>query len=146
MATKNNHIYENYKIYLVVPNKKKVLDKVKKANKSSKYITEHMTEENILDEEDLNKYFLELKKDLLKYDFKDYNNIFMKKKEKLKTRFHQKLINQKTSELIDDGEKQFLWACKCRSGKTFMAGGQIIDLLENRDNVNILIITPEPTL
>ncbi len=130
---------------MVVPNKKKVLDKVKKANKSSKYITEHMTEENILDEEDLNKYFLELKKDLLKYDFKEYNNIFMKKKEKLKTRFHQKLINQKTSELIDDGEKQFLWACKCRSGKTFMAGGQIVDLLDNRDNVNILIITPAPT-
>ena len=145
MATKNNHVYENYKIYLVVPNKKKVLDKVKKANKSSKYITEHMTEENILDEEDLNKYFLELKKDLLKYDFKDYNNIFMKKKEKLKTRFHQKLINQKTSELIDDGEKQFLWACKCRSGKTFMVGGQIVDLLSNKDNVNILIITPAPT-
>ncbi len=82
MATKNNHIFENYKIYLVVPNKKKVLDKVKKANKSSKYITKYMTEENILDEEDLNKYFLELKKDLLKYDFKDYDNVFMKKKEK----------------------------------------------------------------
>ena len=145
MGTKNSHIYENYKIYLVVPNKKKVLDKVKKANKSSNYITEYMTEENILDEEDLNKYFLELKKDLLKYDFKDYNNIFMKKKEKLKTRFHQKLINQKTSELIEDGEKQFLWACKCRSGKTFMTGGQIIDLLSNRDKVNILIITPAPT-
>jgi len=145
IASKNKYIYEKYKIYLVVPNKKKVLDKVKQANKSTEYITEHMTEENILDEEDLNKYFLELKKDLLKYKFEDYNNVFMKKKEKLITRFHQKLINQKTSNLIDDEEKQILWACKCRSGKTFMAGGQIIDLLENRENVNILIITPAPT-
>jgi len=93
MIDDNKHIYENYKIYLVVPNKKKVLDKVKQANKSSKYITKYMTEENILDEEYLNKYFLELKKDLLKYDFEDYNNVFMKKKDKLTTRFHQKLIN-----------------------------------------------------
>ena len=38
MIDDNKHIYENYKIYLVVPNKKKVLDKVKQANKSSKYI------------------------------------------------------------------------------------------------------------
>lgn len=145
MIDDNKHIYSNYEIYLVVPNKKKVLDKVKQANKSSKYITKYMNEKNILDEEDLNKYFLELKKDLIKYKFEDYNNIFMKKKDKLITRFHQKLINQKTSQLIEDGEKQILWACKCRSGKTFMAGGQIIDLLENRENVNILIITPAPT-
>jgi hypothetical protein len=88
---------------------------------------------------------LRLKKDLLKYDFADYNNIFMKKKEILKTRFHQKLINKKTSYLIGNGEKQFLWACKCRSGKTFMAGSQIIELLEERTNVNVLIITPAPT-
>ena len=57
MATKNKNIYKNYKIYLVVPNKKKVLDKVKNANESSEYITEHMTEDNILDKTDLNKYF-----------------------------------------------------------------------------------------
>jgi hypothetical protein len=144
MATKNNHIYENYKIYLVVPNKKKVLDKVKKANKSSKYITEHMTEENILDEEDLNKYFLELKKDLLKYNFEDYDDIFMKKKEKLKTRFHQKLINQKTSELIDDGEKQFLWGLKCRSGKTYCCA-DLIKYYGEKNLINVLIITPAPT-
>ena len=34
----NKHIYKNYKIYLVVPNKKKVLDKVKNANVTSNYI------------------------------------------------------------------------------------------------------------
>ena len=43
------NIYENYKIYLVVPNKQKVLDKVKRANKGSNYITKYMTEDNILD-------------------------------------------------------------------------------------------------
>ena len=66
IATKNKHIYKNYKIYLVVPNKKIVLDKVKNANESSKYITEHMTEDNILDKDDLNKYFLIFKQDIIK--------------------------------------------------------------------------------
>ena len=57
MAYKNQHIYKNYKIYLFVPNKKKVLDKVKNANKSSEYITAYMTDTNILDKDDLNKCF-----------------------------------------------------------------------------------------
>ena len=38
MATKNKHIYKNYKIFLVVPNKKKVLDKVKNANKTQEEV------------------------------------------------------------------------------------------------------------
>ena len=71
MATKNKHIYKNYKIYLVVPNKKKVLDKVKGANESSSYITTYMTEDNILDKNDLNKYFLEFKRDIIKNINKD---------------------------------------------------------------------------
>jgi len=41
----NKHIYKNYKIYLVVPNKKTVLDKVKTANNSSNYITKYMNED-----------------------------------------------------------------------------------------------------
>ena len=140
----NKYLYENYKTYLLVPNKKKVLDKVKNANKSSKYITKYMTEENILDEEDLNKYFLELKKDLLKYDFMDYNNVFMKKKEKLKTRFHQKLINKKTSDLIEDSEKQILWGLKCRSGKTYCCA-DLIKSYGEKNLINVLIMTPAPS-
>ncbi len=66
MAFKNKHIYTNYKIYLFVPNKNKVLNKVKNANESSYYITEHMTENNILDKDDLNKYFLIFKQDIIK--------------------------------------------------------------------------------
>ena len=66
MATKNKEIYKNYKIYLVVPNKKKVLDKVKTANNSSNYITKYMKEDNILDKDDLNKYFLAFKQYIIK--------------------------------------------------------------------------------
>lgn len=145
MATKNKHIYKKYKIYLAIPNKKKVLDKVKNANKSSEYITEHMTENNILDMNDLNKYFLEFKQDITKNMNEDWNEIYLTSKEKLILRFHQELITQKTSDLIEEGNKSFLWGCKCRSGKTYMLGGIIIKQLSIKKKLNVLIITPAPT-
>ena len=145
MATKNKHIYKSYKIYLVVPNKKQVLDTVKNANQSSKYITEHMTEENILDKTDLNKYFLAFKKDIIKNKDQDWQAIYLNSKEHLILRFHQELITQKTSDLITEGNKSFLWGCKCRSGKTYMFGGIIIKQLEVKSKLNVLIITPAPT-
>lgn len=145
MATKNKHIYKNYKIYLAVPNKIKVLEKVKKANESSRYITEHMTEENIIDKSDLNKYFLAFKQDIIKNKIKDWQSIYLNDKERLKLRFHQELITQKTSDLICEGNKSFLWGCKCRSGKTFMCGGIINKQFNIRHKLNVLIITPVPT-
>jgi len=138
MATKNKHIYKKYKIYLVVPNKKKVLDKVKNANESSYYITEHMTEENILDKTDLNKYFLAFKQDIIKNKLEDWQVVYLNSKENLNLRFHQELITQKTSTLIEEGNKSFLWGCKCRSGKTFMFGGIIIKQLKVKNKLNIL--------
>lgn len=145
MATKNKHIYKKYKIYLVVPNKKKVLEKCKNANKSSEYITEHITEENILDEQDLNKYFLAFKQDIIKNKNNDWNEIYLSLKEKLSLRFHQELITQKTSNLIEKGNKSFLWGCKCRSGKTYMIGGIINKQYNIKKHLNVLIITPAPT-
>jgi hypothetical protein len=145
MATKNKHIYKNYKIYLVVPNKKKVLDKVKNANTSSEYITEHMNENNILDTNDLNKFFLAFKQDIIKNKNEDWNEIYLTTKENLILRFHQELITQKTSDLITEGNKSFLWGCKCRSGKTYMIGGIIIKQFNIKKKLNVLIITPAPT-
>ena len=145
MATKNEHIYKNYKIYLSVPNKQKVLDKVKNANESSKYITEHMTEDNILDKDDLNKYFLEFKQDIIKNKNEDWQAVYLNSKEKLVLRFHQELITKKTSELIEEGNKSFLWGCKCRSGKTYMFGGIINKQFNTKKKLNVLIITPAPT-
>jgi hypothetical protein len=145
MATKNKHIYINYKIYIVVPNKKKVLDKAKKTNESSKYITEHITENTILDKDDLNKYFLEFKKDIIKNKNEDWNELYLTNKEKLTFRFHQELITQKTSLLIEEGNKSFLWGCKSRSGKTYMIASIIIKQLNIKKKLNVLIITPAPT-
>ena len=145
MATKNKHIYKSYKIYLVVPNKKKVLEKVKNANVSSEYITEHMNEKNILDTNDLNRYFLAFKQDIIKNKNEDWNEIYLSPKENLILRFHQELITQKTSNLITEGNKSFLWGCKCRSGKTYMIGGIIIKQYNIKKKLNVLIITPAPT-
>jgi hypothetical protein len=145
MATKNKHIYKSYKIYLVVPNKKKVLEKVKNANVSSEYITEHMNEKNILDTNDLNRYFLAFKQDIIKNKNEDWNEIYLSPKENLFLRFHQELITQKTSNLITEGNKSFLWGCKCRSGKTYMIGGIIIKQYNIKKKLNVLIITPAPT-
>lgn len=122
MIDDNKHIYKNYKIYLIVSNKNKVLDKVKASNISSQYITKYMTNDNILDKNDLNKYFLLFKHDIIKNKDNNWNEIYLISKEKLNLRFHQELITMKTSDLIEKNNKSFLWGCKCRSGKTFMFG------------------------
>jgi len=145
ITTNNKHIYKDYKIYLFVPNKKDILDKVKNANKSSKYITEHMTKETILDKDDLNKYFISFKQDIIKNWNNDWNEIYLSNREILQLRFHQELITQKTSYLIEEGNKSFLWGCKCRSGKTYMVGGIILKQFEIKKRLNVLIITPAPT-
>lgn len=147
----NKHIYPNFKICLLVPDKKSVLEKVKNANKSSNYITKYMTEQNILDKNDLNKCFLRFKANMLKHMKAskigkiNYDEIYLSPKCNLCLRFHQELITQKTSNLIEEGYKCFLWGCKCRSGKTYIFGGLIINQFEIKQTLNVLIITPAPT-
>lgn len=145
MATKNKHIYINYKIYIVVPNKNDVLEKVKKAKKSSEYITEHFNIDTVLDKGDLNKYFLLFKQDIIKHANEEWQTVYLNNKENLILRFHQELITHKTSRLIEEGNKSFLWGCKCRSGKTYMIGGIIIKQFNVKKKLNVLIITPAPT-
>ena len=145
MIDDNKYIYKKFNIYLIVPNKKKVLDKVINANKSSHYITKYMTNDNILDKDDLNNFFLAFKQDIIKNKNNDWNEIYLTHKEYLILRFHQELITQKTSNLIEEGNKSFLWGCKCRSGKTFILGGIIVKQLKVKNKLNVLIITPAPT-
>ena len=154
---------ENIKIILFIKNKEKFLKKRKTDNKSSliltNYINPHGKYENVYDLNDLEFYFIELKKILKYYNyFKDENllkfkneylfkfkNVFMPK-------FHQSLyINQidkiinKKSDKKDD--KNILIGAIPRTGKTFILGGIIKKYLEknvNKNN-NFLLITPAPT-
>jgi len=107
-----------------------------------------MNERNIFDKNDLNKCFLRFKADILKHMKSskiNYDEIYLSPKCNLCLRFHQELITQKTSNLIEEGYKSFLWGCKCRSGKTYMFGGLIIKQFEIKQKINVLIITPAPT-
>ena len=147
----NIHLYPNFEILLLVSDKSSVLLKVKNANGSSEHITKYMTEDNMLDKNDLNKCFLLFKADMLKHMKAskngkiNYDEIYLSPKCNLSLRFHQELITQKTSNLIEEGYKCFLWGCKCRSGKTYMLGGLIIKQFEIKQKLNVLIITPAPT-
>ena len=139
----NENIYQNYEIYLLVPNKANLINAIAKSNKSSSYITKHM--KNILDKNDLQIYYANFIESIKNCKFNEINEIYGKKKEKLKLFFHQELIIKKTAEKIKEGEKQFLWALKCRSGKTFMSGGIILNQQQTKNIINVLIITPAPT-
>ena len=149
MVDNYKEIYKKYDIFLLVLDKNKVLEKVNTSHESSEYIAKFIKYDKLLDKNDLNKYFLEFKNDIINnkkiYTELNYNDLYLTSKEKLKLRFHQELITRKTSDLIEEGQKSFLWGCKCRSGKTYMCGGIIIKEAEKKDTLNILIITPAPT-
>ena len=141
----NKEIYQNYEIYLFVNNKKNILKRIKKANKSSYYIIKYMTESNILDMDDLTKYYRLLRNELKKYDIDEYDEIFGYGKTNLVMRFHQQIICNQIFRLVNEGQKQLLLGAKPRSGKTYICGGSIVMLKEDRTKFNVLIITPAPT-
>ena len=94
---------------------------------SSLYITKYMN--NILDINDLNKSFRQFKKDIVKYDFSDYDEIYCNKKDKLQMRFHQKLLVEKTcNNIIDhifvDGNR---FNTYCGKDKEFVSHTCIVD-------------------
>ncbi|AYV79921.1 MAG: putative site-specific DNA-methyltransferase [Gaeavirus sp.] len=134
------HIYTDYQIYILVPDKNKV-----EVVADNKYITKN----NILDEYDLNKCFLLFKKSINQnkefYETLNYNELYMNFKNNLTLRFHQEMITSKTADLILSKHKSFLWGCKCRSGKTYMIGGLLLKLLNIKKTLNALIIIPAPT-
>ena len=145
MIDNNKFIYTKYDIYLVVPSKEDVLKIVKRANNSSEYITKYITNNYILDKNDLNKYFLAFRNDILKNKNNDWNEIYLTEKDNLNLIFHQELFTSKTIILIEKGYRIFGYFCKCRSGKTFMIGGIIYKQFILKKKLNVLIITPAPT-
>jgi hypothetical protein len=145
MIDDNKLLYKNFDIYLLVNNKKDVLDKVKNSKSSSQCITKYIIETKLMDIHDLNKYFIQLKLALDKCENNDYDYYFLDKKENLNLMFHQKMIVNKTADLIKESNKQILWGCKPRSGKTYMTGGFILNQSKNKAKYNALILTPAPT-
>ena len=141
IASDNKAIYKDYDIYTLVNNKQIVLDKAKRSKNDS--IAKYLTDDKIFDESDLCLAFNKLHKFINTYDFDEFDNILSSNKRWLSHPFHQQLIITKTCQMIEEGSKTILWGCKPRSGKTYMAGGFIVNQMKNK--YNVLIITPAPT-
>jgi hypothetical protein len=144
MADHNKHIYKNYTIFLLVKDKLGLLQKIKNAKHSNQYITKYMKVDHILDINDLNQYFQVLKQFLNQYTFDQFNAVIGKKQKHIKYRFHQKLLIDCALRSIDKGHKKILYGCKPRSGKTYIGGGLMIELMRQKLNLNVLLITTAP--
>ncbi len=66
MISNNRNIYKNYEIYLIVPNKREVLDR-----------TDQFNEDHILDKTDLNRYFMNFKEDINENINVDWNTHYL---------------------------------------------------------------------
>jgi len=150
-----------FKILLFVKDKEKFLKKRKTDKKSSniliKYIKSNGNFKNIFDLNNLEFYFIELKKILEYFNYlktkEDLNNF---KKEYLKDfkkvftpKFHQSLyINQVSKIIHKKGDnKNILIGALPRTGKTYIMGGIIKKYIQDfkKSSYNFLIITPAPT-
>jgi site-specific DNA-methyltransferase (adenine-specific) len=140
--------YINYEIFLCVPNKNILLANLKNAHTSSKHLTESIKEENIIDEEYLNKSLKQFQIKLKDVVFEDYDKEFCNDKINLKLRMHQVITTNKIINLIKLKYNNILIAWQPRSGKSILAASIISSLYKNIKNINtvlnILIITPAP--
>lgn len=142
-VTRQSHKYKEYDIYLIVNNKQKVIAKIKSSQKTSDYITENI--HHILDLEDLEICFQNLKHSIQDITIDEVNSKFCNTKVPLELRFHQDLITYKQMDRIDEGEKDLLLGAKARSGKTYCVGGLFLKYYKKYVSLNGLIITPAPT-
>ena len=138
-----SHKYKEYDIYLIVNNKQKVIAKIGSSQETSNYITENI--HHILDLEDLEICFQNLKHSIQDITIDEVNSKFCNDKVPLELRFHQDLITYQQMNNIVKGEKELLLGAKARSGKTYCVGGLFIKYYKKYISLNGLIITPAPT-
>jgi hypothetical protein len=135
----NKNIIQKYKICIVVNDKQHVLNIASRSQ--SEYISKYFVEQNIFDVKDLNRYFIVLKHKLQSVSYNNIETLYVKQPY-LQSYFHQKLVVEKTKKLVLQGHKNILWACKCRSGKTYMLSRYILNESVHFVTYNVLIITP----
>ena len=143
IVKQHSHKYKECDIYLVVNNKQKVMNIITSSQATNNYIKENI--HHILDLEDLEICFQNLKHSIQDIKINEVNSKFCNEKVPLQQRFHQDLITYKQMERIDEGEKELLLGAKARSGKTYCVGGLFIKYHTKFGVINGLIITPAPT-
>jgi len=140
---KNTHKYKNYKIYLFVNNKQKVLQLINSSEKTNEHLKKDITD--IIGIDELEVYFQKFKNSIQDISIDEVNDKFCTPKIPLDLRFHQDLITYQIMERVDEGEKNLLIGAKARSGKTYCVGGFFIKYYKKYNTLNALIITPAPT-
>jgi hypothetical protein len=141
---KHSDFYENkYEIYLLVHDKHEVENIINRSQRTNRYLKDSIT--RILDFDDLNNFYKIFRKDVLSIDINQINEKLCNKLVPLVPRFHQKLTTIKILKFIKEGEKQFLYGWKCRSGKTYGIGYLLSNFYRQYNSLNALIITPAPT-
>ena len=140
---KNSHVYKNYKIYLFVNNKQKVLQLINSSEKTNEHLKKDITD--IIGIDELEVYFQKFKNSIQYVSIDEVNDKFCTPKIPLDLRFHQDLITYQIMERVDEGEKNLLIGAKARSGKTYCVGGFFIKYYKKYNTLNALIITPAPT-
>jgi hypothetical protein len=143
IVKQHSHKYKECDIYLVVNNKQKVMNIITSSQATNNYIKENI--HHILDLEDLEICFQNLKHSIQGITINEVNSKFCNEKVPLQERFHQDLITYKQMERIDEGEKDLLLGAKARSGKTYCVGSLFIKYHKKYLSLNGLIITPAPT-
>jgi hypothetical protein len=143
IVKQHSHKYKECDIYLAVNNKQKVMNIITSSQATNNYIKENI--HHILDLEDLEICFQNLKQSIQDITINEVNSKFCNEKVPLQQRFHQDLITYKQMERIDEGEKELLLGAKARSGKTYCVGGLFIKYHKKYLSLNGLIITPAPT-
>ena len=143
IVKQHSHKYKECDIYLAVNNKQKVMNIITSSQATNNYIKENI--HHILDLEDLEICFQNLKHSIQYITIDEVNSKFCNAKVPLELRFHQDLITYKQMEKIDEGEKELLLGAKARSGKTYCVGGLFIKYHKKYLSLNGLIVTPAPT-
>ena len=139
---KNSYEYKNYKIYLFVNNKQKVLKLVNSSEETNKNLKKDITD--IIGIDDLELYFQKLKSAIQYISIDEVNSKFGNEKIPLDPYFHQDMITHIMIICIEAGNKNLLLGAKPRSGKTICVGVLFKKSYNKFLSLNALIITPAP--
>lgn len=142
------HATKNYKekeiIYgLVVRDKnetRKIIEKAEKTNNELKIILND-PKTIYIDWNDLDQAFKIFKQI---YNTKSINDLFETEKNPILFKLHQKYSILKTCNLINKKTNNILWGHICRSGKSYIIAGVIIEDSKQKQKCNYLLLTTAP--
>ena len=119
---------------------KNIIEKSEKSNKKIKDIIQNQNT-IFIDWNDLDESFKNFKN---LYSSTSINELFKTEKKPLLLKLHQKYSVLKTSNLIKQNIHNILWGHICRSGKSYIIAGTIIDDSINKNKCNYLLLTTAP--